>query len=155
MVKPKSVIILGGIVFLGILSYLFLFPSEAKRVRKSFDLLSRTTTKEPGEALITSANRAQNIGRLFDETCEFKLEGDPFYSFSGTYSREEASGYSLRMRAYFSALSLKFHDLRVDFPERGTARVNLTARLTGKSTSGETVEEVRELLCLLKKTGKD
>jgi hypothetical protein len=49
---------------------------------------------------------------------------------------------------------LKFYDLKVEFPEKGTAEVNLTARLTGKSTAGEAVDETRELQCILMKIEK-
>jgi hypothetical protein len=46
---------------------------------------------------------------------------------------------------------LKFYDLHVVFPENEVAKVNLTARLTGKSTAGEQVDETRELECVLRK----
>jgi hypothetical protein len=49
---------------------------------------------------------------------------------------------------------LKFYDLKVSFPEKDLAQVNLTGRLTGKSVSGEHVDETRELICLLKKVEK-
>jgi hypothetical protein len=154
MVRLRHVIVAGLVVLIGILVVFYLSPSEEKRVRKRFDLLSQSIAKEPGEDLLSMANRVKNIGRLFAENCEFKIEGDPFYAFSGNYSREEVSGYALRGRTFFSNLSLKFHDLKVEFPEKGTAKVNLTARLTGKSTAGENVDEVRELLCVLMKIEK-
>jgi len=154
MVKLKHIIIAGLIILIGILVVLYLIPSEEKKVRKQFALLSQYVAKEPGEDLFSMANRVKNIGKLFAEGCEFKIEGDPFYSFSGKYTREEVSGYALRGRSYFSSLSLKFHDLKVEFPEKGTAKVNLTARLTGKSTAGEAVDEARELECVLIKIEK-
>ncbi|OGP88878.1 MAG: hypothetical protein A2156_02435 [Deltaproteobacteria bacterium RBG_16_48_10] len=154
MVKVKNVIITGLILLTGILVVFYLFPSEEKKVRKQFDLLSQYVSKKPGEDLFSMANRIKNMGKLFAEDCEFKIEGDPFYSFSGKYSREEVSGYALRGRSYFSDLSLKFHDLKIEFPEKGLAKVNLTARLAGKSTARESVDEARELQCLLKKIEK-
>jgi len=154
MVRLKHVIIAGFVVLFGILAVFYLLPSEEKKVRKQFDLLSYYVGKESGEDLLSMANRVKNIGRLFAENCEFKIEGDPFYAFSGNYSREEVSGYAFRGRTVFSNLALKFHDVKVEFPEKGTAKVNLTARLTGRSTAGENVDEVRELLCVLKKIEK-
>ncbi len=154
MVKLKHVIIAGFVVLFGILVIFYLFPSEEKKVRKQFDLLSQYVSKEPGEDLFSMANRVKNIGRLFTENCEFRIEGDPLYSFSGNYSREEVSGYALRGRTYFTNLSLKFHDLKIEFPEKAAAKVNLTARLTGKSTTGENVDDTREFECILKKIEK-
>lgn len=154
MVRLKTVVILGSAVVVGILAVLYFSPSEEKKVRKQFDLLSQYVAKEPGEDPFSMANRIQHISRLFAENCEFKIEGDPFYSFSGNDSRQEVAGYALRSRSYFSDLVLKFHDLKIRFPEKELAHVRLTARLTGKSTSGENIEEVRELQCVLSKIEK-
>ena len=141
-------------VLIGIMAVFYLLPGEEKKVRKQFDLLSQYVSKEPGEDAFSMANRIQNIRRLFAENCEFKIEGDPFYSFSGNYTREEVAGYALRGRSHFSVLALKFHDLKMEFPDRGTARVQVTARLTGKSAAGENVNEARELMCVLSKIEK-
>jgi hypothetical protein len=154
MVRLKHLLVAGLVVLIGILVVFYLFPGEEKKVRRQFDLLSQNVTKERDEDGFSMANRIQNIRRLFAENCGFKIEGDPLYSFSGNYTREEVAGYALRGRSHFSVLSLKFHDLTMEFPERGTARVRVTARMTGKSAVGENVDEARELLCVLKKIEK-
>jgi len=46
---------------------------------------------------------------------------------------------------------LKFYDFHTVFLEKETTKVTLTARLTGRSTAGEQVDETRELDCVLKK----
>ena len=155
MVKVKYAVVAGFVVLAGILTVYYLLPSEEKKVRKRFDLLSRYVSKEPGEDLLSMAARVKNIGSLFSNPNEFKIEGDPFYSFSGSYSREEVSAYALRGRAYFSKLSLKFSDLKIEFPEADAARVSFTARLTGKSMGGEDVDEPREMRSILKKIEKN
>lgn len=154
MVKLKPLLIAGLIVMIGVLAVFYLLPSEEKKVRKQFDLLSQYAAKEPNEDLLSAANRAKNIGRLFADPCELKAEGDSFYSLTGTYSREEMAGYAFRGRSYFSSLSLKFHDLKIEFPERETASVRLTATLSGRSTSGENLDEAREFLSVLQKIEK-
>jgi hypothetical protein len=68
--------------------------------------------------------------------------------------REEISTYAGSARAYFSQLDLKFYDFHIIFPESAVAKVTLTARLTGKSTTGEQVDDTRELECILKKIEK-
>ena len=151
MVRLKPFFMGALIILIGILAVFYFLPSDEKKVRKQFDLLSQYVAKEPNEDLLSSANRVRNIGKLFADPCDFKIEGDSFYSFSGKYTREDLAGYALRGRSYFSTLSLKFHDLKVEFPERGTAKVGFTARLSGKSTGGEKVEEAREYLCVLQK----
>ena len=154
MVRLRPFVIIGLAVLTAALAVLYLFPNEEKKVRKQFESLSRYVTKEPGEDLFSMANRIENIGKLFAQKCQFKIEGDAFYDFSGNYSREEVAGYALRGRSYFSNLSLKFHDLKIEFPEKGVAKVRLTAVLSGKSTGGEQVDEAREFLCVLLKIEK-
>ena len=149
--KLRPFLIAGLTVLVAALAVFYFFPSEEKKVRKQFESLSRYVTKEPGEDLLSMANRTQNIGKLFAQECQFNIEGDSFYAFSGNYSREDVAGYALRGRSYFSNLSLKFHDLKIEFPEKGVAKVRLTAVLSGKSTGGERVEDAREFLCVLQK----
>ncbi len=150
----RNGVIAGLVLVIGILAAWYLLPSEEKKVKKQFRLLSQYVSKEPGEDLFSMANRIQNMGQLFAETCEFKIEDDPLYSLSGDYTRDEVKGYALRARSYFSDLSLKFEDLKVEFPQKGMAKVQLTGRLTGKSTTGEALDEARELGCVLRKIEK-
>jgi hypothetical protein len=49
---------------------------------------------------------------------------------------------------------LTFYDFNIAFPEKEITQVTLTARLRGRSTAGEQVDETRELECDLKKGEK-
>jgi hypothetical protein len=151
MVKMKYPIIAFLIVMVGLLAAFLFFPSEEKKVKKRFALLSEQVSKEPRENTFLMANKIKGITALFGENCNFTVSD---YSLSGNYTRQEISGIAFRGRSHFSNLSLKFYDLKVSFPEKDLAQVNLTARLTGKSVYGEQVEETRELICLLKKIEK-
>ncbi|PIV20078.1 MAG: hypothetical protein COS40_14520 [Deltaproteobacteria bacterium CG03_land_8_20_14_0_80_45_14] len=148
MVKIKYLLIGVLIVILGILAAVIFFPNKEKRVKKQFNLLSEWVSRSPDENTFTLLQKMKNIGNLFDEHCELKA---PSQSLSGSYTREEISAYAGSARSYFSQLDLKFYDLHVVFPENEVAKVNLTARLTGKSTAGEQVDETRELECVLRK----
>lgn len=151
MVKIKYLIIALLIVMVGILATLLFLPSEEKKVKKRFALLSEHMSKDPGENTFVMANKVKGITALFGKNCNLTVSD---YSLSGNYSREEISGIAFRGRAHFSTLDLKFYDLKVSFPEKDLARANLTGRLTGKSVYGEHVDETRELMCLLKKVEK-
>ncbi len=149
--KIKYLIFGALIVVVGIVVAIALVPSEEKRVKKQFHLLSEWVSKAPEENAFTMLQKMKNIGALFDEPCEIKV---PDQSLSGSYTRQEISAYAGSARSHVSQLDLSFYDLRVVFPEKGVARVNLTARLTGRSAAGEQVEETRELECVLKKIDK-
>jgi hypothetical protein len=151
MVKVKYLVVALLIVAVGILATFLFFPSEEKKVKNRFALLSEHMSKDSGENAFIMANKIKGISALFGENCNFAVSD---YSLSGNYTREEISGIALRGRAHFLTLGLKFYDLKVSFPEKNLAQVNLTARLTGKSVYGEQVDETRELTCLLKKVGE-
>jgi hypothetical protein len=151
MVRFKNIIIGAIIVAIGIWGAIHFFPSEEKKVKKQFHLLAEWVSKDPGENTLTAAYKIRNIGTLFDRTCEFKI---PVYSFSGDYTPDEISGYAAQGRLSSSELHLKFYDLDITFPEKGTAKVTLTARLTGKLNAGEYIDETHELESVLKKIEK-
>ncbi len=144
-------LVVAFIVVAGIVVAIMLIPSEEKRVRKQFHLLSERVSKSPEENPFTMLQKMKDIGALFDEHCDMKVSDQ---SLSGSYTRQEISTYAGSARSYVAQLDLKFYDLRIIFPEKEVARVNLTARLTGRSTAGERVDETRELECVLRKVDK-
>jgi len=151
MVKIKY--LLAGVLFviIGIVLAATVFPSEEKRVKKRFHLLSEWVSKSPEENPFTMLQKMKDIGTLFFEPCELKA---PNESLSGSYTRQEISAYAGSVRSHFSQLGLKFYDLHIAFPQKEVAKVTLTARLIGKSKTGEQADEIRELECLLKKIDK-
>jgi hypothetical protein len=151
MVKIKYILVGGLIAIIGIVVVIALSPSEEKRVRKSFNLLSERVSKSPDENTFTVLKKMKEIAALFDEHCELKASDPPF---SGSYAREEISTYAASARSSFSQLSLKFYDFHIAFTEKGLANATLTARLIGKSMAGEQVDETRELECILTKIEK-
>ena len=147
LVKKHPVI--AVLVFiLGVLAVLLLLPSEERKVKKQFMALSNVVSKEPGESVFTTARKAQEIVPLFDENCELIMPAD---SVSAYFSRGEITSYVIRGRTQFSDLSLTFVDLSITFPERGTAKVVLTAKLKGKVVNGDWMDETREVQSTLKK----
>jgi hypothetical protein len=154
MVKKTHIIIaiiVIGVGIVGIWVIPSLFQSEEKRVKKQFHLLSGWVSKDSGENTFTMAHKTQNIGTLFADKCELTSNLD---LLSGNYTPEEISSYAARGRLAFSELKLKFFDFDISFPETDVAKVTLTARLTGRLTTGEDVDETRELESLLNKVEK-
>ena len=148
MVKMKYLFVGVLLVIIGIVLAATVFPSDEKRVKKRFHLLSEWVSKSPEESSLAMLQKMKDIGTLVLEPCELK---SPHESLSGSYTRQEVSAYAGSARSHFSHLKLKLYDLHVAFPEKEVAKVNLTARLIGKSKAGEQVDEIRELDCLLKK----
>ena len=151
MVKGKYLLLGVLMVIVGIVLVVTVLPSEEKRVKKRFHLLAEWVSKSPEENSFTLLQRMKDIGTLFHEPCELKA---PNESLSGSYTRQEISAYAGSARSHFFELHLKLYDLHVAFPEREVAKVTLTARLIGKTKTGEQMDEIRELDCLLTKTDR-
>lgn len=151
MVKKQYLVAALIVIVLGALTLLLLPQSEEGKVKKQFTLLSKYLSKEPGESPITMAHNLRMLTTFLSETCGLQI---PAYSISGNCTAEEITAYAARARAQFSRLSVEFLDLKVRFPEKNTANATLTARATGTSALGESVNEVHELECVLKKTEK-
>lgn len=148
MVKIKYLLAGVLLVIIGIVLVVTVLPSEEKRVKKRFHLLSEWVLKSPEESSLAMLQKMKDIGTLFLEPCELKFLNE---SLSGSYTRQEISAYAGSARSHFSQLNLKFYDLHVAFPEKEVAKANLTARLVGRFKTGERLDEIRELDCLLKK----
>lgn len=148
----RTILIGVIIVALGVWGTITFSQSREKRVKKQFHLLSEAISKVPGENIFTLDQKLKKIGSLFGDTCDIKI---PSQSLSGSLARDEITGYAARARFHFSQLNIKFYDFDISFLMEEEATVRLTGRLTGKTNSGEDVDEAHELECLLKKTDKN
>ncbi len=95
MVKIKSLTILLLVLIVGTCSVLYFFPSEKKKIKKQFALLSQWASKDQEENIFTLVERGKRIVTLFDENCGLKV---PPYSIDGGYTREEIAAYAARAR---------------------------------------------------------
>lgn len=149
MVKAKYSIIAGGVLVAGVIAFFIFSQSEEAKVKKQFEFLAEKIGKTPEESQIIAATKANRIREVFTETCKIHA---PAYSFSRDISSDELPTLVLSARSQCSEISLKFYDFVIDFPEKGTAQVNLTASMEGKLTTGEFIEDHHELKCRLQKT---
>ncbi len=148
MVKGKHVILTVFVVVVGILAGVFCFQSEGKKIKKQFRLLSKQASKDHHENNFTTARKARDISKLFAEQCEFRAH---ITSISGSHTRQEISELAARARLPFSRLSIRFYDLHIEFSEKKTARVTVTAQASGTLRGGDLVDDTLELECSLQK----
>jgi hypothetical protein len=148
MVKMKWVVLAVLAVVTSIANSACFLQTEEKKVKKQFRHLSEWASKERGETPITMAQRAQKIGTLFLDPCEFKTHIEPF---SEALTPDEISSYAMRGRSLFTVLDLVFYDMKIDLSEERVAKVTVTVKATGRLKDGENIKEIHELECLLKK----
>jgi len=148
MEKLKYIIITGIVLATTIAAFITISHSEEAKIRKQFKYLAQKMKKTSGEITLTSAAKANKIRELFTETCSIHA---PAYSFSQDISSQDLPSLVMATRSPYSKISLKFHDLVIDFPEEDRADVNLTAHMTGKRKNGDYSRGIHELKCKLKK----
>lgn len=146
---------IGGILLLltllGIGLWLYLRPSEEKQIRERFNRLSALAFKNGKEGAIPAIRRAGDAASLFSDQSTFQVDGLEW--MAGPFTREALSSNIFRSRAMFTQIKLSFDDLELEIdPENKTAKVFLSAVLSGKLKDGRTIREIRELESLLKKT---
>ena len=105
MVKIKYLVIAFLIIAVGLSATLLFFPSEEKKVKRRFALLSEHMSRDPQENPLIMVSKIKGISTLFGENCDLTVSD---YSLSGNYTREEISGIALRGRTHFPILDLKF-----------------------------------------------
>jgi hypothetical protein len=147
MVKAKH-IIAGSVLAAGIIAYFVFWQSEEARVKRQFKSIARKIEKTPEENKIIAVTKANRISEAFTETCKIHA---PAYSFSSDISSDELSTIVLSIRSQYSEISVKLYDFVIDFPEKDNAQVRLTARMEGKLTTGDSIEDLHELKCKLQR----
>lgn len=155
VIRKKHLFAAGLVLLLAVAAGIFLWyrlrPTDENLIRARFGKLTELVAKSGKEGAIPAAGKAKEAASLFSDKCTFSVNGLDW--MSGPFSRKNLSGQIFRSRAMFSSLALSLDDLELDIDSgKGTAKVFLTASLTGTLRDGKTVREVRELESTLAKT---
>lgn len=147
MVTPRTLAPVAVVAVLVAILVVWLKPDSPERqVRNRFRQLEELVTRSDAESPLLSVAHARQIGALFDESCEIRTD----VSFlTGTMTREEISQKAIFGQSQFSDLTLRFHDLKIDFPGERRALVLLSATLKGRLKGGDHASDAQELECEL------
>ncbi len=145
--NARNIIIVAVLVVAGLFAYWYFSGSEEDRVKERIALLAERSEKKGEEPVMKMALRVRGIGALF---AEMSVIESATYDLSGTYTPNDINTLAAAISTRFKKLSIKFFDIRVDFPQDGLARVALTARLKGLSKSEGLLKETHELEVELK-----
>ena len=157
VIRSRHLLLTAGLLVLiilsGIGSYLYLRPADEKMIRTQFAKLTGLAAKNGKEGAIPAAGKARAIASLFSERTTFSVNAPDW--MAGPFSRKDLSANIFRSRAMFTTLKLSLDDLELEIDSaKGTAKVFLSASLTGTLKDGKTIREVRELEGTLSKTGE-
>ena len=140
----------GLAVVLAAWAMYYFFPTRTRQVKRQFKAISQWVDKSGDEGNLTMAGEAARSVDFFAPQCTWDAQA---FHLNGEFTPRDATRYYFAGRERFSRLSLKFYDLGILFPEKYTADVTATARITGTLREGGRVSETHEVKCILKKTG--
>jgi hypothetical protein len=142
LVNARNIIIALLIITAGIFAVRHFTAGEEERVKERFALLAERSEKRGEEAVMKMALRVRGIGALFDES---SLIESSLYDLTGRYTPDNINSLAAAISTRFKKLSIEFHDIRVAFPEKGTARVSVTMIFKGVSKVDGLMRETHEL----------
>lgn len=126
----------------------YFFPTKTRQVRRQFKALASWMSKDGEEGALAIAQQAREAGRFIAPSCHVKSET---YDIDGDVTPEDVARYYFAAHSRAAAISLKFYDLTVTFPEDATAQAIVTARLTVTPKEGDATTETHEVDCTMKK----
>jgi len=127
----------------------YFFPTRTRQVKRRFKAFASSISKDGPEGNLAQLQQAAGAAEFFADPCAFESE---YYHLTGSFSSREISGYCFEGRSRMKSLHLRFYDLSIKFPQKDTALVEATVRLTGKTKEGDDVAETHEITCTLKKS---
>jgi hypothetical protein len=151
MVTVRHIIITVLVAVAAIITFIWFFTGNEAKIKKQFKTLAALATKDSDEHPFMAAASARNIGDMFAKTCRIEI---PSHSMSKTVTRENIPAHIIAARSRYSAISLKFHDIKISFPEKDISRVTFTAYAETMSASGELIQEVHEFVSRMEKVEK-
>jgi len=147
MVTKNKLIIVSFIILCA--GGYYWYTDEEKKVKKRFAQLEEYIFRQTGEKPLFSAQKTNNIKALFANPSHIQVQRN---AMTGDFTPRDISQKAAVGRHQFSKLSLKFYDITIAFPDKQTAKVYVTARLTGTLKSGDDTTDAFELACVLRKT---
>ncbi len=148
MVNRKVVIWIVCAVILAVAAWVFLLPSEEKRVKRQFSRLCAEVGKAPNEGMLETALRLRRAEALFAPSCLVEI-GEQWIDGATDAASLVAQGFQARMQ--FASMTLGFSDFKIAFPKDDQASCEVIAKLVGVATSGGNVDEAREMVWELRK----
>ncbi|MDA0577570.1 MAG: hypothetical protein O3B24_05670 [Verrucomicrobia bacterium] len=123
-----------------------LHHTPTARVTKRFNALAALISMPQPESPIQMAVKGQNLQGFFTASAELHT---PVLGAAGPMSPADIASLTMAARASFRDMRFSFRDLTITFPAPRVATATVTARIEGSMTSGERVDEIRELHCEL------
>lgn len=141
-------LLLAGLLAAGFWLYTIFFPGPEKLIRKRLERVAELASITPGQGLLSRGASIQELANCFDSQIEITINwrGHSEHSLAG---RDEIIEAAKLAHGRFKSLQFEFLDMNVLLaPDKQSATVNLTAKVT---SSEDRDFQVQELKITLKK----
>lgn len=136
-------VLLLVLVGLGYWLYTFFFPGPEKVIRQRLAKLAQAASIRPDQGLLSRGAAIQELAGYFDSEIEIPVNwrGGSQHSLAG---RDEIIETAKLAHARFKHLKIEFLDLNVTLaPDKQSATVHLTAKVTSSDQSDFQVQELK------------
>ncbi len=129
--------------------YWFYRQSDEAAIHRLLEQLAYSASRAEKEKTSTGLWKVHSVGELFlpETELEFRTE-----MFSGKYSPEEIKSNLQRFRQVMRESTVRYRDLELTLTPPDQATVVFTGQLIGRTRDGRRVDEVRNLVCSLRKS---
>jgi len=121
---------------------------EERRIRRRLDAFAGVVERRSGSSALRVAVASERLPGFFCNPVDVDI---PEVGLTGRFTPEEISSHISRTLLSVKHLQLTFPDVHLDSVAGAGARIRVTARLQAALRTGEDVDEVRELVCELRK----
>lgn len=146
--KRRWPLLMALAVGLGVWVYFDTRTSPEAQVKKVLRELCESGTKADGDGTTSGIVKCRGAMNLFAAETELRFGTD---FFSGNTNPEEIAANLNRFRMLFSQVTIGMKDVKITFKSPEEATVDFIGTLHGTLKSGSRVDELRELICTLKK----
>lgn len=148
----KKICAVAAIIIVGALCvYFFWETSDTEKIKKQFRRFSENASKSEGEGTSSMLLKTHALEGLFDDHCSLEA-GNSF--LDGDYTPQEISSKAVMARRRFRSAFVAFYDLKIDIENKNKAVAVFTVTVDGTLSSGDRVNEAREMKAeLIKKDG--
>ncbi len=151
MTKSRIYFFLAVLLFLGAggLSLWYITrDSEEAKVKATLNTLCRIASKPEGEGNSAGILKANSTPKVFASECRIDFRHE---MFAGTYTPADLSALLMRSRMLFTHCRVGIRDLVITIESTERASAVFSGTFTGQMADGKTVNEARDLYCVLKK----
>lgn len=152
-ISLKNIALGAAALAASVAAFIYLHPSEERRIKAAFDRAAETISKEEGESLISAAAKNRSIADLADREIAISI---PEQKVDAKLARGEMAQQVTLARSTCSTLSVAFESVAVDSIDGDTAHATADLLLSGAgTTSFLNGRDTREVEAVLRKSSDD